>query len=108
MDKLEWTKSGFKFENMCNTEEQYCDPEFMPNFPKGITFKDQENYKDIIFALGPYTETKPQAYERGAQLIEEMNQRIHDESASGKGSVCYILVSHSIFVDETSHIFSHL
>ena len=74
-------------------------------FPKGVYFEDAKepvDCKDDLFTI--YTETLEVGQKRGLSIVEMMNERVKSESNWDTKRVCYILISHGMWVDETALI----
>ena len=72
-------------------------------FPEGVGFLEPEppaDYKREIFRIHP--ETRKQGQSRGITLVELMNHRVRAKSQYGEKKICYLIVSHSIFVDSAA------
>ena len=94
---LEWYKYDFDYEWMCYQNALYSTGRY---FPYGVDFKEPAEP-----ALGKkearwcFPEKEQPMQERGMKMIESMNKRIHEESEGGTKRVCYLIITHAIFVD---------
>lgn len=73
-------------------------------FPENVNLKDSEapseNTKKSIFEKWP--ETQKEGQNRGFDLVEDMNKRILSECQNGSKQICYLIIGHGIWVNETA------
>ena len=101
MIHLEFTKSKFSFEKMLQNNPAFVKLKY---FPKDVTFLEPDapaDYKEHTF--NAYPENEKDAKQRGLMLVELLNKRLLKESKQG-GSICYLIISHSIYADEAGTI----
>lgn len=106
IENTEYIGHGCYFRKMKYDCPEYASEKF---FPKSIDFIEPPvpaDFKEKLWEC--YPEGKQQAQNRGISIVEKINNDILEMSQKGEKSICYILVSHSVWVDETSNIFKFL
>ena len=94
---LEWYKYDFDYEVMCYENALYSTGRY---FPYGVNFKEPaEPAPGKKEARWCFPEKEGDMQVRGMKMIEDMNKRILEESEGGTKRVCYLMITHAIFVD---------
>ena len=88
---------------MKNNFKEYSSEKY---FPSTVTFLEPAapaDFKEEIYGL--YPETKLQAKHRGLGLVKQMKDRVLALSSHDTKSICYLVISHALVVDEIDYIF---
>ena len=99
MKDIEFAKYGFDFRNMLKQVRRYRSEEF---FPHGVSFVESPDldYKQEI--QNPYPWTRHRYHIQAIELLEKIHKRVDLESYNGNKRICYLIVSHEFFVDNTA------
>lgn len=103
---MEWTQYGFDYDWMRRQNAEYATDEY---FPSSVHFREPSepvDYKDDILDI--YPETREQATMRAATLYQLMNRRVEAESEKGKKRICYLIITHGLWVDSVAHILTYM
>ena len=87
--------------------EMYCQESADAGFNFGDKIQVKEPDAEVpggsaecrLEVLSAYPESQAAGETRGALMIDQMMQRVKEESEEEKKSVCYIVVAHGVFVD---------
>ena len=100
MPNLEFKKYGFNFKNMQENCLQYSNGK---HFPKGITIVEKDEFplfKNEVFNKTFYPETFKKGVLRTMDQFQIVNKRVQEESESDTKSICYLIVSNYLEVDQ--------
>lgn len=111
MNNIEYIQHDCIFNHMLEDSSFYASKDF---FPRGVDivepYRSEAPFR--MRCLSMYPESRREGQERGVEIVEMMNERIEKESRIyGKAhrlQICYLVITHGFFVDETAHIFDYL
>lgn len=100
ISQLEFAKNNFDFNDLQKNNKEYI-------FPKDVIFKEPPapiDFKEELLQKN-IRENKKEVKFRSISLFELMNKRTLEEVSAKNRKICYLIVSHGMFVDGQSQIY---